>query len=706
MLVKPISRLPDSTLSTNKSTQENDYSAIKKIIDTTYVMHNATWRQHQSEATIDTRLEAGDVSQNGDNGLYGQFNNGRDVVNCNRVRPMCNMVSGKQRQQRKSLIVAPLENGDQLTADQMTKVLMHIHKNNQFDDIFSDAFHQGACITGMNLIQAYLDFTDDPIFGDIKYKNLHYNQFFIDPYFRNKDLSDCNFVWVRSYLTRSSAAALMPQYAEEIRELPGSPNGAGRDGKFPYMPQSYNMSGQNLLAYDEYYYRDFRTREILIDKETGLWREITAEEQQTHDFDFMLAAYPRLEVQTQTIPTVRMAILIQDRVFYDGQNPFGIDTFPFVPVIGYYNPMMPYFYSRIQGICRSLRSPQALLNRRIMLSADLLESVANSGYIFKVGSVVDIKHLFQTGQGRIIPLKDEAQMSDIQPIQPPHIDPSMFTQMDVYSKEMHMVSGITEENMGFTIDENASGFKTAIRQMAGSIALQPLFDNADFSLKAIGELSVKMFTANYGPMKIKTILEGQEPTPQFFNKAFGKYHCQVQEGYGTDSQKQMQFAQLFELKQGGIDIPNKTLIEAASIQNKTQLIEEMEQQAQSQMQMQQMQMQMQMQQGQAQIENIQAQSIANKGLGLERISRVEENKALAIERRAQADRDEAAAEREHEQALLTFVRALKEMEGLDSENLRRMAEIAKIMRDLEQPVERNGSLNSRLSGGQALMSNS
>jgi hypothetical protein len=703
MLVKPLSRLPESVVSREAKRGERgafvgDYGDIKKKIDACYLANQTLWMSHQIEATIDSRLEAGEVANNLDTNSSPQFYNGsRDPVNCNRVRPMCAMVSGKQRQQRKSLIVAPLENGDQLTADQMTKVLMHIHKNNQFDDIFSEAFHQGACITGMNLIQAYLDFTDDPIFGDIKYKNLTYNQFFIDPYFRDKSLSDCNFVWIRSYLTHSAAAALMPQFADEIMGLPGNPTGAGRDGRFMYMPQSYGVAGQNLLAYDEYYYRDFRTREILIDKESGMWREITKEQMETHDFDFMMANYPQLEVQTQTIPTVRLAILIQDRVFYDGQNPFGIDCFNFVPVIGYYNPMMPYYYSRIQGICRSLRSPQAMLNRRIMLSSDLLESVANSGYIFKVGSVVDIKHLFQTGQGRIIPLKDEAQMSDIVPIQPPHIDTSMFTQMDVFSNEMHKVSGITEENMGYTVDENASGFKTAIRQIAGSIALQPLFDNADFSLKAIGELSVKMFTANYGPMKIRMILEGQEPTPQFHNKAFGKYHCMVQEGYGTDSQKQLQFAQLFELKQAGIDIPNKALIEAASIQNKTELIQMMEQREQMQMQMQQMQMQMQMQQGQAQVELTKARSVADQGLGLERISRVEENKALAVERRAQAQRDEASAEREHEQALLNFVRATKELQGLDIEQLHRMAEISKMLKELDQPVENNGSLSSRLS---------
>jgi hypothetical protein len=662
MLSKPISQLP------------SDYTSIKKKIDATYATCNAIWMAHQTEATIDTRLEAGDVSLNGDIGNNWAFYNGRAGYYFNRTRPLCNMVSGRQRDQRKSTVVLPLENGDEQTADQMTKVLLHLQKKNNFDDIFSEAFHQGACITGMNLVQMYIDFSDDPIFGDIKYKNLTYNQFFIDPYFRQKDLSDCQFVWVRSYLSHAEAAAVMPnQYYEDIMSLPGSPSGAGRDGRFQYMPQAYGLSQQNLLAYDEYYYRDFRERKILIDRESGVWREIRQEELDNTDFDAMLAQYPQVTIETQTIPTVRMAILIQDRVFYDGPNTFGIDCFPFVPVVGYYNPMMPYFYTRLQGICRSLRDPQMLLNRRIILSADLLESQVNSGWIFKENSVIDVKHLFQTGQGRVIPLKAEAQMTDVQQIQSPHIDASVFQLQETFSKELNMVTGINEELMGSAVDDKA-GVLSMLRQGAGLVTLRPIFDHADFSLKLLGELTLKFVAANYGPMKIQQILEGEQPSPQFYNKAFGKYHCQVEEGYNTATQKQMQFAQLMELKTLGVNIPDSELLKAATIQHKTELIQGMEQQQQQAQQMQQMQAQMQMQQMQAQIELTQARAVADKGLGLERVSRVEENHALAIERKAQADKDE-------EIALLNFVKAIKELKSIDLDQIHRAVEISRALKE-------------------------
>jgi hypothetical protein len=646
---------------------------VKKRIDTCYTTNSSYWMAHQTEAMIDTRLEAGDVSLTGDIGPNPQFYNGRPSWFFNKVRPLCNMVSGYQRSHRKSVVCMPLEGGDEQTADQITKVLFHIFKKTQFDDMFSEAFHQGACISGMNLMQIYLDFQDDPIFGDIKFRNLPFNQFFIDPYSRNKDLSDCNFIWVRSYLTHGAAASLLPQFYDEIMSLPANPTGAGRDGRFLFMPQSYGISGQNLVSYDEYYYRDYRTRKILIDNQTGLWREIHQDEIDSEMFDYLMASNPQLEVQEQTIGTVRLAIMVQDKVFYDGPNPFGIDDYPFTPVVGYYNPMMPYYYTRLQGICRSLRDPQMLLNRRILLNLDIMESVANTGYVFKVGSVVDMKHLFQTGQGRIIPLKDEAQMTDVMPITPPNVPPAMFQMEENLGRMMTEVSGVNQELMGMATDDKA-GVLAMLRQGAGLVTLQPLFDNLDFSLKMIGEKVLKIMTSNYGPMKIKQILEGQEPMPQFYNKAFGKYHCIVEEGYNTATQKQLQFAQLMQMREMGIAIPDADLIKAATLQNKQELIQSMQQQQQQAQQMQQMQAQMQMQQAQAQIQLTQARAIADQGLGLERASRVAENQALAVERTAQADKDE-------EDALLSFVRAMKEIEGLDIENLHKMTQIANLIKE-------------------------
>ena len=648
------------------------YDAIQRKIKSDYTANQSIWQVFWTEAAIDTRLEAGDTSLTAELNT-ALPNNNRGAWFFNRVRPLCNMVSGYQRRNRKSTIVVPLENGDQQTADQWTKILLNVYKRESVYETISESFHQGACITGMNLLHVYLDYQNDPVSGDIKVDNCPYNSFFIDPYFRKPDLSDCSFVWRRSYMSHSAVAALMPDRYEEIMDLPGNPTGTGRDGRFQFMPESFGLTQQNRLSYDEYYYRDYRKQKLLVDKETGETFEIT--NQSNLDIDTFLEHYPQVIVIEQNIPTVRMAIMIQDKVFYDGPNPLGIDTYPFVPVLGYYNPMMPYFWSRIQGICRSLRDPQILFNRRVILSADAAESVVNSGWIFKENAVIDVKHLFQVGQGRIIPIKEEAQMTDIQQISPPNIPQYFFELQDTFSKEMNMVSGINEELMGSALDDKA-GILSALRQGAGLTTLQPIFDRLDFSQNMLGETIMRIIRNNYTPGKIKNLLEGQQPAPLFYNKAFGKYHSAVEMGFNTESQKQMQFAQLIQLKEMGVPIPDSSLIDAATIQDKDKIMQQIQQQQEQTQQMQQMQMQSQLQESQARTQLAQARAVADEGLGVERYSRVDENKALGVERRAKAVADD-------NMALLNFVRAMKEIENIDISHLQQIVSIQQMLKEQE-----------------------
>lgn len=653
-------------------TTESLYSpnnAIKRKIDASYNANSSIWQMWQTQANLDVRLEAGDttlmaqLNSTMPNNFHGQYY-------FNKVRPLLNMVGGHQRRNRKSTIVIPVENGDQPTADQWTKILMNIYRRENIDETFSEAFYQGACITGLNLLHVYIDWREDHISGDIKVENLPYNYIFMDPYFRQFNLSDCQFIWRRSMLTHSAAASLLPEHTDEIMSLPGNPTGLGRDGRFQWIPESYGLSQQNLIAYDEYYYRDYRTQKKLVDINTGDSLDITTQDDK--DVDRFLAENPSVRLEKTEVPTVRLAIMVQDRVFYDGPNPLGIDDYPFVPVIGYYSPMLPYFYTRIQGIARSLRDPQMLLNRRIILSADLLESQVNSGFIFKENAVIDVKHLFQTGQGRIIPLKAEASLADIQQIQSPRIDASIFQLQETFSRMMNDVSGINEELMGMASDAKA-GITEVLRQGAGLTTLQPLFDRADTSQKLLGQLMMKVIRANYTPGKIQQILENQPPAPLFYNKAFGKYHCVVELGFNTETQKQMQMAQLLQLKELGVPIPDAALINAATIQNKQEIIQMIQQQQEQQQQMQQQQAQVQMEELQARTQLAQARALADQGLGWERISRIEENKALAQERKAEAVKDDF-------QALLNFAKAIKELELLDFAPLERIVALQNMLK--------------------------
>ena len=623
------------------------------------------------EADTDTRFEAGDQTLWND--LYGNLPaNRKRAFNFNRIRRVINMISGHQRRNRKSIICVAVENGDDTTSDQFTKILMWVNKQEGVLETISEAFH-GALVTGMNLLQVWVDYRSDPVSGNIRVDNCSYNSFLIDPYFRKTDLSDCNAIWKRSFLTKRECVSLLPDKTEEIIGLIGLDSGTGRDGKFQFMPESYNYGMKNLLTYDEFYYRDYRTQKMLVDAETGETMEWKSEDEET--LEIFLQTYPSVTMIDQEIPTVRMAIVVQGKVMYDGPNPMGIDSYPFVPVLAYYAPQMPYFPWRIQGVVRGLRDAQYLYNRRRVIELDILESQINSGWIYKENALVNPADVFLSGQGRGLALKTDASMADVQQIVAPQIPPSMIQLSELLAKEVSEISGVNEELLGSATDDKA-GVLSMLRQGAGLTTLQCLFDQLDRSMQLLGKLEIDIIQANFTPGKIKKILEGEEPTAQFYNKAFGKYHANVEEGLNTSTQKQMQFAQMLQLKEMGVPISPEDLLEAATLQNKQRIIDNLTKTEQAQAQMQQQQAEMAMALQQAQIELAQARAKADIGLYAERTSRVDENRALAIQKLHEANSDD-------ERAMLDKIKALKELEDMDLGHIERLLNMSHAIKESE-----------------------
>lgn len=614
-------------------------------------------QSYWAEAEIDVRFESGDQALW--NEIYGSVPLARRrMFTFNRLKRIKNMMSGHQRKNRKSTMVIPVENGDQETADQFSKVMDWVIRNDNILDTISDAF-EGALITGMNLLQVWVDYRSDPISGNIRVDNCSYNSFLIDPFFRKKDLSDCNAIWKRSFLTKSECLSLLPDQKEFILSL----NSYGSlDNKFQYMPENFNYAPSNLLTYDEFYYKDYRTQRMLVDTNTGKTIEWSGNDDEA--LRLFVQMYPQVKEVEQTIPTVRLAIVVQGTVVYDGPNPLGIDEYPFVPVIAYYSPDIPYFHLRIQGVIRGLRDAQFLYNRRKAIELDILESQVNSGFIYKKNALVDPKSVFLSGQGRGIAIKDEVDMAtSIQKIQPAALDGSVIQISEILAREIQEIAGISDELLGIAEDQKA-GILSMLRQGAALTTLQKLYDQLDSSQKLLGKIMLKIVQNNFTPGKVERIIE-QEPMPQFYNKAFGIYDAAVEEGVNTTTQKQREFAQLIEMRNMGIAIPDTVIIKAATIQNKKDLLDEIEKQEQQAQQMREQEMQTQMQLTQAQTELAYARAAADKGLGAERISRISENIEFANERHAEAQKDIAMAD-------LNMVRAMKEIEEVDLSQLERL----------------------------------
>jgi len=624
-------------------------------------IHQSYW----GEADTDTRFWAGDQTLWND--LYGNLPaNRRRQFSFNRIRRVINMITGHQRRNRKSTIAIPISNGDQLTADQFSKILMWCDKHDNILETISRAF-EGSCVAGMNLLQVWMDYRNDPINGNIRVDLLDYNDFLIDPYFRKPDLSDCNNIWRRKYMTKREVLSLMPNREDEIMGLYG---GYMRDGKFEYQPEAYNYGLKNLLTWDEFWYRDFRTAQMLCDTQTG--ETLEWKKQDDDQLRLFMQQNPSVTMIKQEIPTTRVAIVVQGRVMYDGANPMGIDSWPFILVPSYYAPQMPYMNWRIQGVVRGLRDAQYLYNRRRIIELDILESQITSGFKYKENSLVNPKDIFLSGQGKGLALKEEAQMTDVEQIQPPQVPPSMIQLSELLGKEISEISGVNEELLGSAVDDKA-GILSMLRQGAGLTTLQGLFDNLDQAQKQLGKVMLELIQANFTPGKVKKILEGEEPTDQFYNKAFGEYNCIVEEGLNTSTQKQMQFAQMLALKEAGVPIQDSDLLEAATLQNKDKIIQNLQSSQQQQQQQVQQQQDMAMQVQMAQLQGLQAKAQADLGLAEERKMRVQVDEAQAIEKIHEANKQD-------DEALLNKIRALKELEMLDLTHIEKLISMANMLK--------------------------
>jgi hypothetical protein len=191
---------------------------------------------------------------------------------------------------------------------------------------------------------------------------------------------------------------------------------------------------------------------------------------------------------------------------------------------------------------------------------------------------------------------------------------------------------------------------------------------------------LNIIQANFMPGKVKRII-AEEPSPQFYNKTFGTYDAAIEEGFNTTTQRQMNFAQLLQLREVGVLIPDHLLLDAATVQNKVKLMEAVQQNAQSQEEAQQAQAQMQLKLQESQIKLTESTIEANEGIGMERTSRVIDNQAQARERDAQAQRD-------RESGLLDLVKAFKEIEGMDIKHITEMLNLAATLKQpAQQPLE-------------------
>jgi len=645
-------------------------NAIVREYDEYYNEAYYAWNPFYPLADRDLRYYLGDQWDNQEREKL--FEEGRNAYSFNLIRRNINLLTGYQRKHRLSSVVIPTENSDQASADQLSQLLLYTMNYGDGYKFISESFG-GALKTGFNLLNIWMDYRDDPINGDIKFGREPYNGFITDPYFTQLDFSDCSYVIKRKYLSPEQAASLLPGQEKDVLSL--ARLGQSRDDKFTWLPYQTQPNGQEFLAYNEYYKQGWEKVPVVVDEETG---EYTEWEGDKEGLQFFLKNYPQLKVVQKPKKYVECHIILNDQLMRTERNQYGLNEYPFVPMTSIFEPESENWGLKMQSLVRCQVDPQREANRRRSQMIDILDSSINSGWMAKKSSVINPRSLFQSSQGKVIWKEEDTQPGDIERIQPAQIPQGMFELQKQFDQDIMTITGVNDAAFGMTENAQESGLMMMLRQGASIVNLQDIFDNLRFAQKLISKKALKLIQT-WKPEKVERIIN-QKPTGQFYNKDFIKYDVTVQEGVLTDTQRQIYFKQLVDLKELGAPVTGAMLADAAPLQGKTEYNQQIKQAEQQQAQQAQQAQQVQQQILNSQLELNKASSIEKIAGSKERFTRSVANMGLEDSRAADAIDSRASA-------ALDKAKAMKELDSMDDDRMLKYMNIISMMEEMARRKE-------------------
>lgn len=644
-------------------------NSIARELDDFWKESQALWQQYWYEADLDTKMATG--QQDYWNTFYNINYRNQKILMFNKILRIINMIGGYQRDNRLANIMSAADNdpdaGD--TAAQRTAVLDWSMRQDHTYDKISDCF-DGANTCGLNLLNLWMDFREDPENGEIKTDRLPFNSFLMDNYWTKQDLSDCDRIWTRRYVTTRQLKSMIPGIG---KDLPLFGKGyAAKDGKFQFLAQNWYQYQQEMYAYDEYWTRDYKTVRKVLDKATG---EVIPWKGTREQFQYFQRFNPNITLIKAQVPTVKLHVLVNNHLVYEEVSPYGIDRFPFVPFLCYHFPEVQNYAYRYQGIVRNIRDSQIELNRRRNRLLDILDAQVQSGLMVKEDALVNPEDAFMQGPGKVLYFKQTANLaSDVAPFPTPPVGQGWMELIQTIEKEIMDIVGPEElfaQNMGA---KEMTGVLMKLKMGAGLTGLRNIFDRLNTSQMLVGEIMDDMIVNNFSQGKVARIL-GKVPSEQFFDNEFTKYSCVVEEAELTTTQRQLKFLQAVQLKQIIPDaIDDAYLLKISTLQDKKELIQNAEARAQQMQQMQMQQAQQQLHHDQVLTRSLEAKAQNDFASAEERKTRAVADIGLAKERSAQAVHDRASAALENAQAFKT-------LEEVDENRLIKLADFILTMQE-------------------------
>src|SRR6185503_382796 len=245
----------------------------------------------------------------------------------------------------------------------------------------------------------------------------------------------------------------------------------------------------------------------------------------------------------------KVAVILNDQLMFKGVNPLwdGPEC-PFIPNFWNYDPHLQQYDLRSRSLIFPMRSPQFLMNYKIINNNDIAAATINAGWKRKIGAVANEDNLKKAGQGWDVIINEGYELTDCEKIIPSAVPESDLALAQQMIDLIYNTSGINLENWSGQDDKQISSLTMLMKQAANLMVFQKYFDQWDFSDRLLGDKILQIPLNNWNAEKVALYI-GEEPSPHFYSKVFSKYQVLVEESDLTPTQQNLQAQQMFEVNE-------------------------------------------------------------------------------------------------------------------------------------------------------------
>ena len=520
----------------------------------------------------------------------------RPALTINKIISTIGTILGEQIYNRTEVLFRPQNGSPAEVADALSKVWMQISQNNQLPWLRSDVFCDGV-IRSRGFYDVRLDFTDSMV-GEVKIALLNSKNVIVDPDAEEYDPDSWMDCFITKWLSWQDVAVLYNEKdAEILRDREGSSYPYGYDSiervrdRFAgpqlggaYYGQTDKAGVRRNIRCIERQYRKLDKQLHFVDVETGDMRPVPQSWDRDRISLMLQKAGNRVSTMEKLVKRIRWTVTADNIVLHDDWSPYK----HFTPV-----PYFPYFrYGKTVGVVENLLGPQEILNKASSQELHVINTTANSGWVVEENSLVNmsIQELESTGAQTGLVLQYKKGATPPEKITPNQV-PTGLDRI-TYKAEEHIktISNVSDSMQGFD-REDVAAKAIAYKQQRGSVNLTKVLDNLERSDYFLARNVLDLVQEYYTERRLIDIIHDdftQEPESLVVNEinpvtgeitndlTVGEYDIVITSSPYRASLEDSQFEQARALKELGLPIPDRVLIENSRLLRRGEIVKQME----------------------------------------------------------------------------------------------------------------------------------